>query len=369
MVLLTILKKMTEEIEYYKREINSWFEKNTKLSLKSDLLTLSDYIANFDGVETKQINISNDYKFEYISFNFENIRPENVFKLNWLNICEKLSEYFPKIKINCMFEKASMIDNDIQKGNATFKHDVYITLNNKTSDRIYDIALEYFEEKSHKKRSVDCDKKLYVQQIVDYYIIYKEKLNNMQEFYLNTIHKILMLICSASDDHYTLSKINFFKNNQSNPKKLKKQTDVFNKIINYHKINKFNFNEFFIEFLPKKIDSEELFEMDEFIEYLEENYELSIEFDNKGNCEYDIFASMIIMLDTNISGKLKFYKNIYKETMNTMLASQKEIINFINETTDKKTNVPYFLDTFLNNHIQSYRKKVTLKQVLENLTE
>ena len=103
MVLLTILKKMTEEIEYYEREINSWFEKNTKLSLKSDLLTLSDYIGNFDGVETKQINISNDYKFEYISSNFENIRPENVFKLNWLNICEKLSEYFPKIKINSMF--------------------------------------------------------------------------------------------------------------------------------------------------------------------------------------------------------------------------------------------------------------------------
>ena len=359
---------MTEEIEYYEREINSWFEKNTKLFMNSDLLTLSDYIANFDGVETKQINISNDYKFEYISSNFENIRPENVFKLNWLNICNKLSEYFPKIKINCMFEKASIIDNEIQKGNATFKHDVYITINNKMSDIIYDIALEYFEEKSHKKRSVDCDKKLYVQQIVDYYIIYKEKLNNMQEFYLNTIHKTMMLICSASDDHYTLSKINFFKNNQTNPKKLKKQTETFNKIISFHKMNKFNFNEFFIELEPKHPETEEDFEREEFIEFLEENYEITIKTDKQGNCDYSNFI-VILELDSNISKKLYDYKKIYFEAMNIMLTSQKEIIHFINESTDKKLNLPDFLDTFLNNHIQSYRKKNTLKQVLENLTE
>ena len=81
------------------------------------------------------------------------------------------------------------------------------------NNKIYDCVIEYFEEKSHKRRSIDNDKELYVQQMVDYYIVYKEESNMMNKFFLDTIHKVLLLICACSNDHYTLSKINFFKNN------------------------------------------------------------------------------------------------------------------------------------------------------------
>jgi hypothetical protein len=345
-------------------QINEWFQKNTKLYEYSDIKLINKYISP---IKTNEISISNDYIFEYTNTKFKNIRFENIFKLNWMLICNKLIDYFPNNKIDCTFEKASHIDGDIQKGNATYKHDVYIQISNLKNDKIYDCAIEYFEEKSHKKRSVDCDKELYTQQIVDHYIIYKETIDNPNNFYIDTIHRLLVLLCASNDDHYILSKVNFFKNNKKNLQKLKKETQNFNKIIEYHKQNKFNFEEFFNELLPKNLETEENFEKDEFIEFLKENYNLVINIDNKGNCDYQHFASIIIFLDINISHKLIDLKKIYRDAMSIMFDSQKEIIYYINKMRDKKDNLPEFLDVFLRNHIQNYRKPFTLKKTIENL--
>ena len=82
-------------------KINDWYSKNTKLYKPSDLKLINNYISNDRTLETKEISISSDYKFGYISKTFKNIRNENIFKLNWMLICEKLIEYFPKIKIDC----------------------------------------------------------------------------------------------------------------------------------------------------------------------------------------------------------------------------------------------------------------------------
>ena len=181
--------------------------------------------------------------------------------------------------------------------------------------------------------------------------MYKENLNDIDIFFNDTIHKILILICASYNDHYILSKINFFKDNKKDLKKLKKQTENFNKIITYHKKNKFNFEKFFIELQPKNLESEGLFKMDEFIEYLEENYDIIIELNNKYYCSYDIFAKMIIKLDSNISHKLIDLKTIYLETMCIMINSQKEIIKYINESNNKKRNLPEFLGTIFKIHL------------------
>ena len=104
--------------------------------------------------------------------------------------------------------------------------------------------LEYFEIESHKKPVVDYDKKIHTQQLVHYYLVYKEKNDNLDEFYNDLLYKMLLLTCCANDDEYALSKINFFKNNQSDPMILKTETDIFNKIINSCKEKKFNFEGF-----------------------------------------------------------------------------------------------------------------------------
>ena len=114
------------------------------------------------------------------------------------------------------------------------------------------------------------------------------------------LYKMLLLTCCANNDEYALSKINFFKNNKSDPKKLKTQTETFNKFITYHKQKKFNFEKFFNDLVPRNPDTEEEFEMDEFIDFLEEKYEIIVKPDEKGFCDYDIFSSMILILDINI---------------------------------------------------------------------
>ena len=346
-------------------QINIWFKKNTKLHKRADLKMLNEYIIKHI-IKTKKINISNDYMFEFIDKQFDNIRPENIFKLNWLHICKKLDSYFPQIKIKCMFEKASDVDKEIQKGNAVFRHDVYICICNPLNNKKYDCALEYFEKNSHTKRSIDTDKELYTQQVVDEYIVYEEKSYDLDTYFLNTIHKIMLLICASLNDKYTLAKINFFKKFKSNPKELKALTNNFNTILKYKKDNIFNFSIFYENLQPLNPDTEEEFEFDEFIDFLK-NYDIYVNLDKKGNAKYNIFARIILKLDSNISDYLTSYKDIYSETMDIIMDSSDQIIEYINKSNTKKENLPEFLDMFLRNHLQNYKKKFTLKTAYANL--
>ena len=140
--------------------INTWYKQNKKLSNSKDLIFLNEYILS--SKKTEQISISNDYIFEYISSQYKNIRSENIFKLNLMNLCEQINKYFSKIKVNCTFEKSSYNDKLIKKGNCRFIHDVYIVIYNPKNDKSYDCVFEFFEEKSHTKKCVDYDKELYL---------------------------------------------------------------------------------------------------------------------------------------------------------------------------------------------------------------
>lgn len=344
--------------------VRKWYANKTKLYKKADLDIIYKYIKPIG--KTKRIRISNDYHFKYIKSQFENIRFENIFKLSWMMICKRLTKYFPKINIVCKFEVPSIIDCEIKKLKSTFKHDIYITICNNKNDRNYDCVIEYFEKASHTIKSVDNNKEIYTIQIVDQYIVYREE-NDMKNFYSDTIHKILLLICASTNDNYTLSKINFFKNNISNIIKLKKQTVDFNKIITFHRNNKFNFESFLNEFIPINPDTEEEFTMNEFIEYLKEFYKLIVCIDETGNCSYELFGNMIMLLDINISEKLIDFKKIYNEATNIMFKSQSEIITYINEINNKKKNIPRFISNFLENHIDNVKMPFAQKKAYEHL--
>ena len=180
---------------------------------------------------------------------------------------------------------------------------------------------------------------------------------------------MLLLTCCANDDEYALSKINFFKNNKSDPKKLKTQTETFNKIITYHKQKKFNFEEFFKHLKPRNPETEDYFEMDEFIDFLEENYDIIVKPDEKGFCDYKIFSSIIIMSSIKISHRLDVYKELHGEAKEVLCSSIQDMFDFINEANNKSQNIPYFLKNFLLNHIDKYASDETLKKVLYTLME
>jgi len=350
--------------------INNWYDKKTKLIKKKHLHQVKNYLDDCKA-DKKQIKFSNDYKFEYYyeEKKFENIRNESIFKLNLMLFCNKIKEYFPSIDIIITFESRTKIDEQIMKKNCGFIHDAYIVIKDSKSEKFYDIALEYFKRESYKKRPVDYDKKIHTQQLVHYYLVYKEKNDNLDEFYNDLLYKMLLLTCCANDDVYVLAKINFFKNNQSDPKKLKTQTETFNKFITYHKEKKFNFEKFFMDLKPINPETNDKFEMDEFIEYLEENYDIIVKPDEKGFCDYKIFSSIIIMSSIKISHRLDVYKELHGEAKEVLCSSIQDMFDFINEANNKSQNIPYFLKNFLLNHIDKYASDETLEKVLYTLME
>jgi hypothetical protein len=360
------------KLEILKNQINKW-SKNKRITNHKDINLLHEYIKeyikekinNSDELHNK-IYISSDYEFEYYNDNFEKIRNENIVKLNCYLICKRLADYFPEINIECKFETHSIIDSMLKEKGTTFKHDVYILINNKKNDKKYECVIEYFEKNHKYTIPKDTDKQIYTRQIVDNYIVYKEESNNINEFYKFLIHKLLLSICASLKDHYILSKVNFFKNNKNNLKKLKKQTENFNKILKYHKNKKFNFEELFIELIPINLQTGEKFTMDEFIEFLEENYNISIIFDKNGYCDYSIFVKIIMKL-VNHSDKIDDYQDIFVDTIEILTQSSIEIMEYIDEINQNKSNLPIFMQNFLQNHIHKYINKDTLKNVYEKI--
>jgi hypothetical protein len=350
--------------------IETWYKKNTKLYKIDSIYELKVYLVNLnkDSDNASTIQFSSDYEFKYFDLTKINcedikIRPENIFKLNFLMIVKTLNKYFKNsnVKIEIEYEVPGENDKLIKKYNSTFKHDAYIKISN--NNNYYDIGLEYFEP--HHDRIKDNDKLISSIVNLNGYYVYEEKKNNYNDFMHETIHNLLTCICALNHDPYTLAKINYFKNYKKT-KTLKKDTELFNNIIKWKKDNSINFKLFFNDIKSKNQETEERFKYDEFIEYLEETHNIKIELiDN--NCSYENIVKIIIKLDHRISTIINDYKEIYQRAMQILFDSQEEIINFIEKSNIKIKSIPMYINYFLMNHIQNYISENILSSVLQNL--
>jgi len=176
-----------------------------------------------------------------------------------------------------------------------------------------------------------------------------------------------MLICSIANDPYNLAKINFFKY-YKNKKTLKKDTEIFNKIMRYKKHNIVDFSDFFNMLNPKNIDTGDFYELNDFITFISDTYNIDVNIDMNGYCSYDIFTKIIIYSDNQFdSYDISIYKNIFLEAINILFESQKEMIEFIKEASNKKNGLAKFIDYFLLNHLTNYRDRETLKHVKKQM--
>lgn len=241
-----------------------------------------------------------------------------------------------------------------------YAHDIYITITN-SDNIIYDCVLEYFEKKSHNDK-IDKDKEIQTEQFVDIYKIYDERRNyTMGQFMKDTIYDLLMLICTASDDCYSLAKINYFKSLESNTNE-KHLTQYFEYLIECKKINKFNFIDFHNRINPINPDNGEYISKDEFIKIINKNYKLNCILDNNYGT-YDLLSNIIINIDCGQieSSVIKYIKKIFNCAINILFNSQQQMINFIKERNNKKNNIPEFIKVFcqfhLKNHVNEHVKK------------
>jgi len=346
-----------------KKYVKDWNLKNSKLTDNESLQILEDYLQIYDkDYYVKKINIAGQYDFEYIKCKENNIRQENIFKLNFYNIVQKLNEYFSNVKILIEFEAPTTVDSILKKPNCTYKHDVLIKIqpnkNEIDNDEIFEVVLEYFE-KIHNKFN-DDDKKIATNLFSDAYFVFSEKDDNMTEFMINVIYGIIELICACTENKFELSKILYFNKNY-NKKSITKDIIDFNNIIDINKNKNFNLKKLYDELKPFNPETGDDFNFKEFIEYIEENYndddKKEFNFNNVDNIyPSEIFEKLILYLNSDISDeRLKRYKHIYIKAVNTLFIASTRILEIIKEQRKKRLQLPDFVKNIQKFHINNLK--------------
>lgn len=363
-------------------KIIEWNNKKTKLKNFNELIKLNKYIDYYNRKnnltkDVLEVIYSSDYIFEFYNLNNINlikkmlIRPENLFKLNFVIIDNQMKKYFnriqfPGLQIIIDFEKAGIIDRYKKISQATYKHDVYIKIeylcDNNYIER--EIGLEYFE--TVHDRIKDNEKKISSEIQLDSYLIYEEKNKNYHEFMKNTINEIFLSICCVLNDKYILSKIIYFEDYIVN-KNIKQDTMIFNKMIEWEKNNEFNFEEFFLSSQPINPDDDKPFKQKEFIKYLKDNYEIEIILDNNNFCHFDYFIEIINVIDIEHCPKIYDYRKTFTNMLKIIIKASDKIIELTNSKSKLiKYNLPMYLDN-INLHIPKWKNNQVLKNIYNEL--
>jgi hypothetical protein len=357
--------------------IKYWNKKKLKIINPEDLAILAHYVGfhygykNLDDLDVSNeldefnnnknitnITIAGKYNFSFVSYNKNDIRQENIFKLNFYNIIETLKHYFPQVNLKIDFEKATYVDSKLKKASTTYKHDAIITITPKNDDileddynpeKTFEIVLEYFE-KIH-NRFNDDDKKISTNLFSDdeYYVFDVNK-DDMKEFITDTIYGIIQTICAATNDEYELSKILYFDKNNNN-RNLIRQVEYFSEIISIFKTNKFNFNDFYNRTIPRNIDTEKKITKKKFKKILENMCDFELNNDND-IYNSETFEKIIIHYDNKIilSERIVAYKNLLMFAMKCLLKANKKIIDILQKQRHKRMQLPQFIRNFQKFH-------------------
>jgi hypothetical protein len=363
--------------------IKYWHDKNIKIINLNDIEILAYYLKPNCAYETS-ITVAGKYKFNIIIYDKDNIRQENIFKLNLYNIVEKLKHYFKLVDINIYFEKSTYVDKKLRKAISTYKHDVIINIkpkiiietdnktdknhcdynknNNKNNnidsdddiENTSEIVFEYFE-KIHNRFS-DDDKKILTELFSDEYFVFDINRDNIEEFMKDTIYNLIQLICVSMNDKYELCKILYYNKNYKN-KNLIRSIEYFNEIINIMKHHKFDFNDFYNKINPCDIDTEKKISKKNFIEFLEDTYGFDLNIDKNNCCSSEIFVKIIMYLEINkiSSPRIESYKNIYGNAVNALILASERIIEILSKQRMKRQNIPLLVKNFLKFHKENLK--------------
>lgn len=370
------------------KKITEWYNKKTKLKNFNELKKLNNYIDYYNTYnhltkDTLELTFSYDYKFEF--YNLDNldlirqmkIRPESIFKLNFLIIIKKIRKIiryfnninFRELKLIIDFEKAGSIDINTKIPQATYKHDVLVKIKHSNNDNyeIKEIGLEYFE-KIH-DRIKDQEKKISSEIQLETYMVYEEKDKKYFEFIKNAIYEIFKNISSVLNDKYILTKIIYFQNYVVN-KNIKQDTLIFNKILDWKKNNKFNFEEFFIGTRPiNPANDKPFYDYFEFAKYLDEEHKIKIFLDNDNCTQFEYFIEIINKIDSEICPKIYDYRKTFTNMMSVMLDASDKIIVMSNKKSRLiRYNLPIYLDN-LHYHIPKWKNKESTKNIYDALSK
>lgn len=179
----------------------------------------------------------------------------------------------------------------------------------------------------------------------------------MDKFIKQTIYGIIQIICACSNDKYELAKILYFNENYKS-KTLKKDVELFNRIIDIKKNKNFNFKKFYDECVPINLETEEEFKNHkDFMEYLNEMYDINIKLDKKNDCDSETFDKIILYINKNISqtDKLDGYKLMYIKSIDKLIVATEKIIEISRKQRDKRLQLPEFIRNIQKFHVANLK--------------
>jgi hypothetical protein len=343
-------------------QIDDFFTKKTKFYSNEHFNHLEKYLNDKEKFK-HEINFGTKFKFTYYEYNILNIRPENLFKLQWKKIINSFKKYFPNITYKLYFEKQCQLQSEILKCNTVHKHDVYIQV--KYDDKFFDIAIE-FNEPNHPKQN-DDDKQILGMVLVDKYLIHEQN-DNLYIFMKETIYILLQYTCALTNDIYNLVRVNFFKN--FSKKNIKKYEETLDIIIELNCSLTFDFAKIKKVFNITDQEGNQFETIEEVVEYLQNEFNIKINFTTTDTWECDT-ESILILLDSlpkNMNEVIDKYKEINRRAMKMYISSQDEIIKLINEKNMiTKNYIPKFIDNFIKFHLDNYSNEETIKIAIKHI--
>lgn len=331
------------------------------------------FLKNFSGENFDDcigtIDYTNGLDFKYINFqqiDLTNsiITPQEIFNFNFFLIVSKLSDYFPNTNINLRYNSSNRNELLLKDVDSAVKHDIYIGF--KQADKYFECGFDFV------KKTFNIDQSRYISSVVnlDYYRYFDEDYDSVDMFMEDCIYRLLIILCSLTNDEFELAKIIFIKSNP-NLSDLQDQLEIYKKIIGGKK-NKFvNFYEFYEELMPVNPETGSDIEYNQFIKYVENNIfdGVGLKFTNENFISWDDFDLVLLCLDKNISRIVIGYKKIYTQAINTLNTALKTIIELVQQINKTKKYIPQYITELLSMDIINITNKELLEEIHTQLTD
>ena len=348
-----------------------------------------DIISYGKDLDFKFIDISEIAKFKSKSKSKSKSKLDfdKLFKFNFAIITTQLKQAFPEILFDIKFEAPSRRECEIKQYEHTVKSNVYIGIskNTNTYECGFDLVIGHPVKNNKVLNLNEAPENLVYNTIsnekyntsktfldyYEYFILTGEEEDSFKDFMSECVFGILKVVCALNDDEYTLAEIMYMKSvkeqNNSNQKIIKKNFQIFKKIIGIKKENKINFKDIFDEFLFNNPSTGENYEYDEFVEFLSGKInEFKFIDDSKemsNYIDYDTFVLIILSLDSSNSIKLDLYKLFFAKATELLMKSLKMIVEMMKSINQTKKYIPVYIENFISNHLDEFNNKVILDTI------
>ena len=315
------------------------------------------------GRELKFNYINGDKLFELMDtkgIEKENLRYIDILKYNYNQIFSQIVSYFPDIKIN-KFENSPCANEYVNfEINSTYRYGIYLVLTKE--EKSFEYGFDFFSSSVENQENKYEHSKILLD---NYEYFYSEDIDSNDDIkrYLDeTLFKIMVAICSITDDEYKLAEILFAKTNKNKLtlRQLAKELGYFVRMINWKKIDCIDLKDLYDDLGLINNETEEEITLKKFkkiIKSICEKYKVNFDTEQE-NINFNVFEKIILHMDSNYTSDIfDTYKDVYQQSMSMLMQSLKLIIQLTNEMNMRKKFFTKYISFLIEFKLGDYKNQ------------